>query len=107
MIDVKSAEIAPNKLRIGFVIVTYYDLRLRCEICLYKDIRLWIRMPEIWLNDSVKKQYVFWDDNEKSDEFQKIILSKVFDLLGLSVEKAVAIKKEHNEKRKLWSKTEK
>lgn len=104
MIDVKSAEIAPNKFRIGYVIVMYHDLRLRCEICLYKDIKLWIRMPEIWLNDAIKKRYVFWDETEKSDEFQKIILKKVFDLIGLTVESAIKIRNEYQEKRKLWSK---
>jgi len=99
MFDVVYAQISPSRFRLGTAMVAYHDIRILCDICLYKDTKLWIRMPEIWLENSVKKQLVFWDDKQKSDEFQKIILSKIFDLIGLTLESAISMKNEYMNKK--------
>jgi hypothetical protein len=101
MIDVLKAEVKVNDTRIGIVDVMYYDLVVYCDICLYKNENLWIRMPEVWLTPERKKRFNSWPQKCKSDHFQNVVLKKVFDMIGLTLEIAIEKRKEFiNKKRK-------
>lgn len=100
MLDVLSFEMKPTLDRIGVVIVSYYDLVILCDLCVYKDEKLWVRMPELWINKDTKKSFVSWKNKIISDEFQSQILKKVFDMVGITVEKAVKIRKDFFTRRK-------
>lgn len=92
MFNVLEAAIWPTSTRIGTVIVKYYNLVLCCDICLYKDQHLWIRMPEMWITKEKKIRFVYWQNEQESKEFQAYVLKKVFDMLDLSVDKAVSFR---------------
>ena|SRR5687768_5132492 len=92
MLEVTEIEIKPSINRLGFLKLKYYELVIKCDICLYKENKLWIRMPEMWIDDR-KKRFVCWESQEISDEKQEIILNKVFDLVGLDLPKAVELKR--------------
>lgn len=100
MLEVLNVEIKVNQCRLGNVYVRYHDLLIACEVCLYKEEKLWIRMPEVWITKEQKKPYVRWVDKKNSDKFQELILSKVFDMVGLTLEDAIKMKNEFNSKRK-------
>lgn len=100
MIDIVKIEMKATSTRLGIVFVKYYDAVISCDICIYKDKNLWIRMPEIWLSKNVKRAFVFWEEKEKSDEFQNKVLKKVFDMIGLTLEKAIEMRKEFFAQRK-------
>jgi len=94
MYEVIRAEYRPNTRRIASVLVKYYDLVMNCDICLYKNERLWVRMPEVWLTADQKVRFAYWDGKEKSDEFQDYVLKKLFDMLGLDLAMAQKLKNE-------------
>ncbi len=100
MIEVLYVEIKPCQFRLGSVFVRYHDLSIACDICIFKEERLWIRLPEKWISPTDKVSFVRWIDKEHSDKFQKLILSKVFDMVGLTLESAVEMKRELFKKRK-------
>ena len=100
MIEILEAKIKPHKGRIAIVGIKYYDLVIKCDICLYKYEKLYIRLPEIWKTLDTKLQMVFWPDRSKSEEFQKTVLNKVFDKIGLTLENAIEIKKNFYRKEK-------
>ncbi len=99
MIDVKKIEIRPSSYRLGIVVIKYYDLVISCDLCVYKKEKLWLRMPEIWLSETDKKRFVWWEENSFSEEFQNIVLKKVFDMVGLTLEKAIEMRKDFFAKR--------
>lgn len=100
MIEVLRVDICPTAFRIGSVLVKYYEALICCDLCLYKDDNFWIRMPEIWVNKTTKRQFVFWESKDKSDEFQKEVLKKVFDMIPLTLEGAIQMRKDFFAKRK-------
>lgn len=104
MIEVLKVELKPDKIRIGRLKIKYYDLTIFCDLCLYKDEKLWVRMPEMWRNKEEKIHFLFWENPEKSDEFQKVVLNKVFETLGLTVEAAVKMRQDFFLRRKSLTK---
>ncbi len=92
-IKVVEARLAVNKFRIAEVLVNYYGLGLYLDICVYKDEKLWVRMPEIWLHRTEKRKFGFWFDKKDSDKCQEVILNKVFDMIGLDLESAMRERK--------------
>jgi hypothetical protein len=93
MIDIIKIEIIPGEWIIGEVVVKYYDLTFYCSICLYQDKSIWIKMPSSWITGKVRKNVVQWAEKAKSDEFQKKILSKLFEMIQLDLAKALEIRK--------------
>jgi len=100
MLEVLHAEINPTSTRLGIVVIRYYELVVYCEICVYKEQNLWVRMPEIWTTTEFKRRLVYWENQKLSDLYQVIILKKVFDLIGLNLEEGIRIKREFLIKRK-------
>jgi len=100
MFKVKNLHIKADKYRIGYLTVKYYDLDILCDLCLYKDESLWIRLPQIWRDKQHKISFNFWCDKEKSDLFQKEVLQQVIQQTGVTVESAIAMIKEFHAKRK-------
>lgn len=99
MFEIVDVQLKAQANRIGYVAVKYYDLLIQCDICVYKQEKLWIRFPERWIG-KVKKRFVCWVNQEKSQEYQEKILCKVFDLTGLDMEKALKMKLDwYNEKK--------
>jgi hypothetical protein len=92
MIEVTHIDIKPTHKRLGIVNLKYYDLRIKCDICVWEDKKLWIRFPETW-NKGVKLRHVYWENKDISDKHQQIILKKVFDMIGLDLQQAVILKK--------------
>ncbi len=72
---------------------------------MYKENHLWIRMPEVWEKGVTKKRFCFWESQQQSDECQKIILGKVFDLIGLDISKAIQLKRQYYANRNAVSTT--
>jgi UV DNA damage repair endonuclease len=100
MYEVLKADLRPNTRRIASVLVKYYDLVMNCDICIYKNEKLWVRMPEVWMTPDLKVRFAYWDGKEKSEEFQDYVLKKVFDMIGLDIEMAVKLKTEAFAKKK-------
>ncbi len=100
MIDVVKIIEKPTTTRLGIVHVKYYELVLCCEYCIYKEEKLWIRMPEVWLTTEVKKSYVYWMEKDKSAEFQMCVLKKLFDMINLTLDSAKKIRADFFKKRK-------
>lgn len=94
MIEVLKVDMRTNGVRIGSVMLKYYQAIICCDLCLYKNQNFWIRMPEIWVTKTTKRQFVFWETRELSDAFQKEVLKKVFDVVPLTVEKAIEMRKD-------------
>ncbi len=86
MIEVVSVEKCPTRQSLAKVIIKYYDLTMYCELCMFKDQNLWIRMPEIWRTKTYKQKYVWWGDDKVSSAFQVVVLKKVFDMLDLPLD---------------------
>lgn len=93
MIEISDVVFHVNRMRLGHLKVKYYDLTIKCDLCLYKNQKLWVRMPEIWIGNH-KHNFIYWESKEKSRESQDIILNKVFDLTGFTLEKAIKLKNE-------------
>lgn len=104
MLKVLKAELISTDLRLGVVHVRYHDLTLMCDICLYKNQKLWIRMPEVWLTKSYKKRFAYWHDPLKSEEFQKDVIEQIFAMTGLTLPMAIGMRKNFVEKKKLMTK---
>lgn len=96
MLEIFDVVMKTNDTRLGHLKVRYYDLFVRCDICMYKEEKLYIRFPEYWVIGN-KFRYVYWDGRETSDKYQKIILDKLLELIGLDFDKALELK------RKYWS----
>lgn len=86
MIELLNFELCPDRRKIGNVIVTYHELLLCCELVWHvKEEKFWIRMPEHWVNIKFKKRYCSWPNKKISDNFQTIILNKIFDKYTLDM----------------------
>lgn len=93
-INVLDFEIHPCRTKLACAIVRYGDLILRCELVYHPgDKKAWIRMPERWLNPKTKLKYCYWPNKEISDEFQKIVLNKIFDKYNLNLDSVAELHK--------------
>jgi hypothetical protein len=99
MLEIYDVVLHADDNRIGRVNVSYHELEILCDICVYKQERLWIRFPERWMKDK-KIRLVHWKEKEISDQYQQIILNKVFEMVGLDLEKGLELKKNHLAKKK-------
>ncbi len=106
MTIVLKAEIDITKRRIGKVFINHEGLVFWCDICIYNDEKLWIRMPEFWVDKKNKLRILNWENQEVSDEKQVFILKKVFDMLDLDLEKAICLKKDFFATKKQLTKQE-
>lgn len=88
-IRVIEARMKVDRFKVAQVLVEYHGLGMYLDICLYKKEKLWVRMPEIWINQKTKKRFGFWFDKNRSDACQEIVLRRVNDMLGLDVERAI------------------
>lgn len=93
MINVMKIYKMPNHKRLGIALIRYHDLVFHCDICLFQEKKLWIRMPEMWLSPTKKKHLISWPNQKISDDFQKEILNQIFKQTGLTLKKAIEIKK--------------
>ena len=99
MIEIVDCGISVDITRIGFVMVKYNDLIISCDICVYKQQKIWIRLPEMWISETQKRRFLYWPSEEKSNDFQKEVLSKLEDLLGLNLPVAKRILSDWHRKR--------
>jgi hypothetical protein len=77
---------------VGVVTVRYYDLIMNCQVVIYRSQKLWVRMPERWVNGR-KFPYVKWLDVQASDHFQNFVIKKLFDKYNFDLDAALLIKK--------------
>ena len=87
-LHVIEARLAVNSFRIAEVLVRHHSLGLYLDVCLYKEEKLLVSIPEIWIHKKQKKVWV-WFNKTDYDECQRIVLNKVFDMLGLDLETAI------------------
>lgn len=93
-VEVLDFQINPCKVKVGFALIRYCEMHIRCDLVYFKKgHRVWMRMPERWLNNDTKLSYCFWPTREKSDEFQKEVLKLIFDKYDLDLEKVANIHK--------------
>lgn len=93
MIKLIKVILKPKKHRLGLLYVKYFNLTLRCDLCLYKNEKLWVRMPEKWTSPENKKSFVFWERKEHSDAFQEIVLDQLRKKSNFSLQEAIEMKK--------------
>jgi len=79
----------PTKTRLGLVSVRYGDLLLRCELVYHvEEKKIWIRMPEFWINREKKVRYATWSDKKTSDDFQETVKKILLERYGIDRRKA-------------------
>lgn len=77
---------------LGKILVKYYQIVLRCELVYHpKNNKAWVRMPEYWVSREEKKRYCYWDNKDISDEFQKVVLNKLFEKYDLDESKVAEL----------------
>jgi len=92
MIEITHIERFADKLKLASLHVKYHNLTIQCDVCLYKNVRLWVRMPEYWMVGNVKKRLVFWENKNDSNDFQNEVIKQFTEKTGLTLEKAIEIK---------------
>lgn len=97
-LDVVNFEIDPTKIRVGHLEVSYHELRIRCQLMVWKKEKLWIKFPEFYLPEKKKCMLVWWPSKQKSDEVQNFLLKKVFDKYAMDLEKAIDVVKKPSKK---------
>lgn len=81
IVEFKKKPIGNN---LGKVLVRYHDIFIKCDLVFHvKSKSIWIRMPEKWITQEKKIRFCYWQDKETSDQFQKIVLNKLFDKYDL------------------------
>ncbi len=101
-IEVEDFVVQVDRISIGKLIVRYGELSMRCQLVIYKKTNQpWIRMPEIWTSPERKMQFCFWPTKVLSDDFQKIVLKKLFDKYDLSNDKLVELLAKGSSNKKL------
>lgn len=100
-IEIVDFEIFPSKTSLGNILIQYEKLMLRCELVYHAgEKKAWIRMPEIWRSSTYKHKFAYWPTKEDSDEFQKVVLEKIFSNYDLSLNSLAEIYIENVEKYK-------
>jgi hypothetical protein len=80
------------KTKIGIAIIRYGDLLLRCELVYNtKYKKVWLRMPEIWLNNKFKLKYCHWPNQQISDKFQEKAIGQIYKNYSLNLEKIIEL----------------
>ncbi len=99
-IEILDYEEHPSKTKLACILVQYEEVVVRCELVYHVGAqKAWVRMPEIWVTKRYKKKFAYWPTKEKSDEFQKIVLNKLFDKYDLNLEKVAQLHRESAAKR--------
>jgi len=93
--EVLEAKVCVTKRRIGMATIKHGRLIVYCDICLYKDSHVWVRMPEFWSNGETKIHHTKWESKKVSDEEQVSILNKVFDMLDWNLEKCIQLRNDY------------
>lgn len=93
MIEVVGIFRKANERKLASLTVKYHDLMIKCDLCLFNEEKLWVRMPEVWMKKQQKQQFVFWPGKDLSDEFQKEVIKQVMEKTGLTMSKAIEIKR--------------
>ncbi len=97
MIELVKVEFKPSSNRIAALQVRYYKALLMVDLCIYKEERLWVRMPEMWLGEQ-KIKFIHWEDKADSDAFQETVLNQLFDMVGFNLDSALKMKAEYFKK---------
>ena len=106
MFQVLAHKICPTPMRIGWMTVKYYGLVFRCNIMVYKREKIFIRMPEVFLQ-GVKYPFAAWSNKKDSDAFQNQMLKYLMEKEALNLEKAVFLKLQGHRKKKKLDKNKK
>jgi len=100
-IDVIDFQINPCRRKVAFALIRYHQMIIRCDVVYFeRDHKVWLRMPEMWLNPEMKLSYCYWPERDVSDEFQKTVLKIIFDKYDTSLENLAKIHKNVAKKRK-------
>lgn len=101
-IEILDYEEHPCKTKLACILVQYEQLVLKCELVFHVNSQTpWIRMPEVWRTKTYKHKFAYWPTKELSDEFQKIVLNKLFDKYDLNLEKVAQLHRESAAKREI------
>lgn len=98
-IEVVKVAIKTHKTRLATVLLKYYDLLMMCDLCIFKEERLWIRMPEIWRNEQ-KQRFCAWEKTETSEAFQREVLKQIEEKEGITLQKGIELRNAYMERRK-------
>ncbi len=99
-VDVIELVVRPCKKKVACLIVRYLELHLKCDLVYFpKHDKAWVRMPEVWVTPQKKQRYCYWPTAEISDEFQKVILNKIFDKYSLDLGKIRSLHEQGVQKR--------
>jgi len=97
MIELVKVEFKPSSNRIAALQVRYYKALLMVDLCIYREERLWVRMPEMWLGDQ-KIKFIHWE-KEDSDIIQETVLKQLFEMVGFNLDSALKMKDEYFKKK--------
>lgn len=87
-VEVISCETRACKKKVACLLIRYCEMILKCDLVYHpKYDKAWVRMPEVWITPQKKIHYCYWPTKEKSDEFQKEVLKKIFDKYSLDLDK--------------------
>ncbi len=79
-IEIDDFFINPTKFSLATMFVAYEKLIMKCELVWsVAGQKYWIRMPEYWAKGKTKNWYCRWPTKEISNEFQILMLQKIFD----------------------------
>ncbi len=91
-LEILEYETRPCKFRIGFALVKYHQLVIKCDLVYFpKGKKAWVRMPEKWFTPTKKTSFCYWPTKEISDQFQKEVLKLIFDKYDLNEDKIAAL----------------
>jgi hypothetical protein len=102
-LEILDFEVHLSKTKLGCILIQYEDLILRCELVYHVgEQKAWIRMPEMWFCTDFKKKFAYWPTKEKSDEFQKIALEKLYAKYDLDLNKVAQLQNDNIAMRKVF-----
>jgi len=90
----------PSRNRLGALHIRYHDMLIMCDLCLYKFEKLYIRLPERWFQDGTKVNFLYMLGEKVNQELQETIIEKIKLTTGLTLERAIEIKKSLFSKKK-------
>ena len=73
---------------------------INCDLVYYApQKKLWIRMPEIWVDNTFKDRYCYWPCQEKSLAFQEECLKQIKEKFKIDIDKIEKLHREAAKKR--------
>ena len=78
----------PSRKVVGSILVKYGEMLLRLEVLVYRNIHLWVKMPELKYDTDKILKLCYWPDKETSDAFQKEVLRQLMEQYGEEVDEA-------------------